>query len=93
MSSPSPGPGWWMASDGKWYPQKWEYWRLTWTHENLDTLAASMQDEADKQGQMGWEMVGVSTTHTHTGSETLKGITKWFYRYSMTCFFKRPIAP
>lgn len=25
MSDVSPGPGWWKASDGKWYPQKWEY--------------------------------------------------------------------
>jgi hypothetical protein len=25
MTDASPGPGYWMASDGKWYPPMWEY--------------------------------------------------------------------
>jgi hypothetical protein len=47
-------PGWWQASDGEWYPQKWEY---TWTsHYGRDALNVVM-NKADELGQNGWEMV------------------------------------
>ena len=60
MSKPSPGPGWWLDSDGNWYPQKWEY-RFAY-HAGPDGLE-KMRLEADSLGQQGWEMVSL-TYHT-----------------------------
>jgi hypothetical protein len=57
MSSTSPGPGWWLASDGKWYPQKWEYTFRSQQFANNEELLR----EADSLGQQGWELVNVMT--------------------------------
>ncbi|WP_139043244.1 hypothetical protein [Mycobacterium lentiflavum] len=81
MSTPSPGPGWWLASDGKWYPQQWEYMTRT-TGDEQHSGWPSMMEEANRLGQQGWEMVGFQLT---SGSQ-------YFTRY-VKAFFKRPIAP
>jgi len=62
MSSPSPGPGWWLASDGNWYPQKWEY-KFEY-QAGADSLQ-KMELAADSLGQQGWEMVNLTY---HTGA-------------------------
>jgi hypothetical protein len=43
-----------LASDGNWYPQKWEYTFVY--HAGPDQLE-NMKLEADALGQQGWEMV------------------------------------
>lgn len=60
MNTPSPGPGWWLASDGKWYPQQWEY---TWDYREGDTALDEMKLRADELGRQGWEMVGLDADH------------------------------
>ena len=62
MSKPSPGPGWWLASDGNWYPQKWEF--TFEYHAGGDSLE-KMELAADSLGQQGWEMVNMTY---HTGA-------------------------
>jgi len=57
MSSPSPGPGWWLASDDKWYPQQWEY---TWEYASGKNTLNDLMHKADALGQTGWEMVSFS---------------------------------
>jgi hypothetical protein len=57
MSSTSPGQGWWLASDGKWYPQKWEYTTRSKHAAHMEELLR----EADSLGQQGWELVNVMT--------------------------------
>jgi len=56
MSDQSQGPGWWQATDGKWYPPRWEY-RWAKGHlgakphlENIETVVAEL-------GVQGWEAV------------------------------------
>jgi hypothetical protein len=79
MSTPSPGPGWWMASDGKWYPQQWEYTCRT----QHAALFQELLRELDLLGQAGWELVGV-TTYGGGGGQGQAGTTAWL---------KRPLAP
>lgn len=40
MTTPSPGPGWWLASDDQWYPQRWETKFVYYTNDSLDALIA-----------------------------------------------------
>ncbi|WP_155765132.1 hypothetical protein [Mycobacterium colombiense] len=44
MSTPAPGRGRWPASDGKWYPQRWESTFISHTHESLEAVL----DEANR---------------------------------------------
>jgi hypothetical protein len=60
MNNPSPGPGWWMASDGVWYPQKWEY---TWLYRQGQAALNEAMNKSDELGQHGWEMVGLDADH------------------------------
>ncbi|HEY3996031.1 MAG TPA: hypothetical protein VGM40_08725 [Mycobacterium sp.] len=60
MNNPSPGPGWWLASDGNWYPQQWEY---TWYLTEGDSAMNDMRQKANELGQLGWEMVGLDADH------------------------------
>jgi hypothetical protein len=60
MNNPSPGQGWWLASDGNWYPQKWEY---TWLYKQGDNALNEALHKADQMGQHGWEMVGIDGDH------------------------------
>ena len=62
MTKPSPGPGWWQASDSNWYPQEWEY--TFEYHAGADHLE-KMELAADSLGQQGWEMVSFVY---HTGA-------------------------
>jgi hypothetical protein len=93
MSTPSPGPGWWQASDGEWYPQDWEYRYFFWKDEDLQVVADKALEESTIQGQQGWEMVSSSLTHTEVGSKKsgpyAAGVL--YFRYSLICYFKRPI--
>jgi hypothetical protein len=79
MSTPSPGPGWWMASDGKWYPQKWEY---TYRAQPANRYAELLR-ELDSLGQQGWELVSV-TTYGGGGIGGQAATGAWL---------KRPLAP
>jgi len=76
-STPSPGPGWWMASDGNWYPQQWEY---VWCSEGGMN---AMNEQADRLGLVGWEMVNISTTQ-NLGNGNLQ---------TVYAFFKKPVRP
>ncbi|MDT5133120.1 MAG: hypothetical protein QOE41_2431, partial [Mycobacterium sp.] len=38
VSTASPGPGWWPAADGKWYPQRWETTFTYCAHESLQAV-------------------------------------------------------
>jgi hypothetical protein len=41
--TPSPGPGWWQAADGKWHRQQWETKMASFeTTEGLETLRDKM---------------------------------------------------
>ena len=77
MNNPSPGPGWWMASDGNWYPQKWEY--TCYQHYGEDALNQLMH-KADALGQLGWEMV------SHWYNDLGQSVRA-------NAYFKRPHAP
>jgi hypothetical protein len=93
MSSPSPGPGWWLASDGTWYPQRWEYTWIDHTNENLHALTESVGRVADRLGQQGWEMVSSSMERTEIAATAgnYKKVSKLTFEYSIVCFLKRPI--
>src|SRR6185437_6381076 len=60
MNNPSPGLGWWLASDGKWYPQKWEYDAFRWSDQDQHALITKLRDWLDEKGQLGWELVSAS---------------------------------
>lgn len=58
MADVTPGPGWWRASDGEWYPPRWEYrWVRAWLGakphlDNVETILAEL-------GRQGWEAVSI----------------------------------
>jgi hypothetical protein len=84
MTNPSPGPGWWLASDGKWYPQQWEY-----TYFRAEKLHEAYE-QASVLGKQGWEMVNF--THSFSSKEGHMGhqsVTGWL----IACFMKRPVSP
>ncbi len=93
MSTPSPGPGWWLASDGKWYPQRWEYNWAYYANESLETLVDKVGERMDTFGQQGWEMVNCSVQRTQTGVWGPNNRQTWTFEYSIVCFLKRPLAP
>jgi hypothetical protein len=95
MSTPSPGPGWWLASDGMWYPQRWE---TTFIHSKNEDLEAVM-DEATRltkaYGEQGWEIVGSSVQRAQVAHH-FKGYDKGgelYFEWSIVCTLKRPLAP
>lgn len=60
MSDTSLGSGWWQASDGKWYPPRWEYRIVKWgllIKKNEDLFQAELQEA----GRQGWEAVGIGS--------------------------------
>ena len=74
-----------MASDGKWYPPRWEYtWLRTWCKGD-DPGKAMMEagEKADVLGAKGWEMVNF--TVTTTGAEDARYPQYWY----VVCFMKR----
>jgi hypothetical protein len=77
MDNPSPGPGWWLASDDKWYPQQWEY---TWVYASGKNALNDLMHKADELGIKGWEMV--SHWYLDQGQQV-----------RCNAYFKRPIKP
>jgi hypothetical protein len=83
MTSESPGPGYWMASDGKWYPPKWEYTSIRWFSRDASAVMSWAEERADQLGKQGWEMV----SHTSQGMPAQGG-----FGTEVTAFFKRRIT-
>jgi hypothetical protein len=90
----SPGPGWWLASDGKWYPQRWEY--QTWTAHDYPKLidaVKQMKEIANSEGQQGWETVNFTVQAQesrgwgHFSSEHTR-----YQPWNITWLMKRPLA-
>jgi hypothetical protein len=48
--NPSPGSGWWQASDGQWYPQKWEHYMF---HSGEGDLQTAMHQTLEAFGNLG----------------------------------------
>lgn len=93
-SNASPGPGWWQASDGQWYPQKWQTLSLYNTNENLKTLIDETDVLANQYGQQGWEVVSSSIERTQVAFHTTgKGSQRWTFQYSIVYTLKRPVPP
>ncbi len=76
MSDTSMGQGWWQASDGKWYPPRWEYrWARGWLnpkrgHEPIEELLKEL-------GLRGWEAVSYSTgDHSSIGASHVTVLLK-----------------
>jgi hypothetical protein len=98
MSSPSPGPGWWLATDGKWYPQRWEYkYHHQWDDsQSVNGALAEMQKIVAQEGQEGWEMVNFtilsfsSDAKGYTGVITITGLNN--RNWTIAWVMKRPIA-
>jgi hypothetical protein len=101
MSTPSPGPGWWLASDGKWYPQRWEYKSATvWNYSSVEEATEAVQKFANDLGQEGWEMVSSnvyckeSKAESHpSGGANIYNLNLQNGLWGMVCLLKRPIAP
>jgi hypothetical protein len=100
MSTPSPGPGWWQASDGNWYPQKWEYTTdMAWSQPHIKAAAEAMEPAVTTRGQKGWEMVnftvscqqaaGIGKGATANPNNLVLASQQWF----LLIYWKRPLAP
>lgn len=95
VSTPSPGPGWWLASDGKWYPQQWESTFVAYTNESLQAVLEEANRLTQAYGEQGWEIVGSSVQRTqvaHRFKDYDKGGDHYF-EWSIVCTLKRPVAP
>ncbi len=64
VSTPSPGPGWWLASDGRWYPQQWETTFISCTNESLESVMEEASRLTNSYREQGWEIVGSSMQRT-----------------------------
>jgi hypothetical protein len=83
MTDASPGPGYWMASDGKWYPPEWEYCWFTRVEVQLGDAMTAAQERASQLGQQGWEMVN----HTVQGTPGSRS-----FHFNVSAFFKRRVV-
>ncbi len=93
MSTPAPGPGWWLASDSKWYPQRWESTFISQAHESLETVLEEANRLTKTYGEQGWEIVGSSVQRTqvaHRFKEYDRGGDHYF-EWSIVCTLKRPL--
>ena len=90
MSGEAPGPGWWLASNGEWYPQQWEYLSLSETDKGGEfaDVVANAHQKASALGQQGWEMVGF-TTDVRADKTAIRGANT--HRVEVHCMFKRPL--
>jgi hypothetical protein len=102
MSNPSPGPGWWLASDGKWYPQRWEYKSpFAYNQASMDDAIKAIRQIVDEMGQQGWEMVSSNVycnqskavDYGKTGGGNIYNLNLQNGLWGIVCFMKRPIAP
>lgn len=91
-----------MASDGKWYPQRWEH---TWGAEEAEwdegpTHALNkLLAQADEMGQRGWEMVNFTVVSQYNSSDRTvdamhaRTVTRWRNRaWIAMAMFKRPLS-
>jgi hypothetical protein len=95
LPSTSPGPGWWLASDGKWYPQRWESNFIYYTHESLQAVIDEAARLATAYGEQGWEIVN-STVQRAQVTHGFKGYDRdgeLYFEWSIVCTLKRPLAP
>jgi hypothetical protein len=82
MSTPSPGPGWWLASDGKWYPRQWEYsYFTTEAHAQRNNAMHEAMEIVDSRGQRAWEMVNFAYHESDPDRH-----------WTVQVFMKRPLA-
>src|SRR5262245_36948575 len=100
MSNTSPGAGWWLASDGKWYPPRWEYqWfsvvagpKTGFRGPDLNGALQEAVEKAARLGQEGWEMVNFTTQWVANESGSVRG-TSTAPHWTVVCFMKRPRLP
>lgn len=95
MSIPSPGPGWWLASDGNWYPQRWESLFISHTDESLQAVIEEATRLTNAYGERGWEIVGSSVQRvqvSHGFKDYDKGGDHYF-EWSIVSTLKRPLQP
>ena len=91
----SPGPGWWLASDGKWYPQRWENTFIYHTNESLKDLIEEVSALAKTYGEQGWELVNSSVQRAQVAHH-FKGYDRdgeLYFEWSIVCSMKRPLRP
>lgn len=94
MSTVAPAPGWWLASDGRWYPPQWEYtWfkkeaRLKFHDPNVNEAMGEAHAEATALGAQGWELVNYTCEYV-----VMQGTGKVvpIQYFLVTCFLKRMI--
>jgi hypothetical protein len=102
MNASSPGPGWWLASDGNWYAQRWEY--TTPSAYNQPSVQAAMEairPILNENGQAGWELVSAEVYCNESkalgsgtaGAASVYNIHLQNRGWGVTCLMKRPIAP
>jgi hypothetical protein len=98
MSTPpstSPGPGWWLASDGQWHPQRWESTFIYYTNESLQAVIDEASRLTKEYGAEGWEIVN-STVQRAQVAHHFKGYDRdgdWYFEWSIVCTLKRPLPP
>jgi hypothetical protein len=95
MSTLSLGPGWRPASDGKWYPQRWETTFTYCTNESLQAVIEEARRQTQAHGQQGWEIVGSSVQRvqvSHHFKEYDKG-GELYFEWSIVSTMKRPLPP
>lgn len=80
MADAPPGPGYWLASDGKWYPPQWEYNWVAMSDEDWGKVVKMLGEKADELGAYGWEMV----SHTLQGHPSTPRFT-----FTVSAMFKR----
>jgi hypothetical protein len=95
MTTPSPGPGWWLAADGNWYPQRWETTFVYYTNESLQAVI----DEASRQSKAYGERDGTSSGPRCNGFRVAHRFSDYdkvgdhYHEWSIVCTLKRPLLP
>lgn len=58
MTDTSPAAGWWKASDGQWYPPRWEYhYHATPVGRDVGRVLQEAMPALASFGDQGWELV------------------------------------
>lgn len=99
--NPSPGSGWWVASDGQWYPQKWEHYLFHSGEGDLQTAMDQTLGAFGNLGSQGWELVNfqvVPCASQSSGSYAAayagkSDNTSWTTKWMVWSAYKRPILP